>query len=507
MINVCELFAGVGGFRLGLEKASDEFNFVWANQWEPGKIKQHAFDCYVSHFGTQNHVNSDISEIDKLEIADHDLLVGGFPCQDYSVARTGAKGIQGKKGVLWWQIRDILEAKEPRFVLLENVDRLLKSPSNQRGRDFGVMLACFNELGYSVEWRVINAAEYGFSQRRRRIFIFAFKNDTEYSNRVNKNNLRQWIHETGFFQEQFPIELECKVEEETQLELLSTNNKYIDSEQINFEYDDIADVSDNFKLEFKNAGIMTDGTIYTEKVIPKYDGTFTLLEDVLERNVDEKYYLDGDSEKLAKWEYLKGAKKIERTSKTGHSYIFSEGSLAFPDPIDRPARTMLTSESSVNRSTHVVRDPETNRLRLLTPVEAERLNGFDDNWTNSGMPEKFRYFCMGNALVVGLVEKMGKSIENIFEKEDTIDISNDNNTEIVNKQIIIYYKEILDRLDKINLLTNENDFNEILSLFKYYQDNVLNSSTDFIIEKIQKDIELIINKKSYNTHDEVAITK
>src|SRR5699024_1949588 len=161
------------------------------------------------------------------------------------------------------------------------------------------------------------------------------------------------------------------------------------------------------------------------KVIPKYDGTFTLLEDVLERNVDEKYYLDGDSEKLAKWEYLKGAKKIERTSKTGHSYIFSEGSLAFPDPIDRPARTMLTSESSVNRSTHVVRDPETNRLRLLTPVEAERLNGFDDNWTNSGMPEKFRYFCMGNALVVGLVEKMGKSIENIFEKEDTIDISND----------------------------------------------------------------------------------
>ncbi|MDY5212357.1 DNA cytosine methyltransferase, partial [Intestinibacter sp.] len=177
MIRVCELFAGVGGFRLGLEKSSNDYKFVWANQWEPGKKTQHAYDCYVSHFGKENHINSDISEIDKKEIPNHDLLVGGFPCQDYSVARTGAQGIQGKKGVLWWQIRDILEAKQPRFVLLENVDRLLKSPSKQRGRDFGVMLACFNELGYSVEWRIINAAEYGFAQRRRRIFIFAFKNN------------------------------------------------------------------------------------------------------------------------------------------------------------------------------------------------------------------------------------------------------------------------------------------------------------------------------------------
>ncbi len=420
MINVCELFAGVGGFRLGLEKASDEFNFVWANQWEPGKKKQHAFDCYTSHFGTENHVNLDISEVDKREIPSHDLLVGGFPCQDYSVARTGAKGIQGVKGVLWWQIRDILEAKNPRFVLLENVDRLLKSPAKQRGRDFGVMLACFNELGYSVEWRVINAAEYGFSQRRRRIFIFAFKNDTEYAKGINKENFRQWIHETGFFQSQFPI---YPIKGNVGNKLISTfEEKVIEVQQVSMEYDDIVDISDNFKLEFENAGIMSEGKIYTEKTFPKYNGPFTLLKDILETDVDEKFFLDGDEEKLAKWEYLKGAKKIERTSKTGHSYIFSEGPLAFPDPIDRPARTMLTSESSINRSTHVVRDPQTERLRLLTPVEAERLNGFDDNWTNSGMPEKFRYFCMGNALVVSLVEKMGIAIKNIVDNEEIVNV-------------------------------------------------------------------------------------
>jgi DNA (cytosine-5)-methyltransferase 1 len=424
-MRVCELFAGVGGFRLGLEKAWENFDFVWANQWEPGKKKQHAFDCYVSHFGKEEyHVNEDISKIDKNTIPNHDLLVGGFPCQDYSVARTGAQGIQGVKGVLWWQIRDILEAKRPKFVLLENVDRLLKSPAKQRGRDFGVILACFNDLGYSVEWRVINAAEYGFPQRRRRIFIFAFRNDTEYSININEENLISWIHETGFFKQQFPIQPVDMNEEDGQFIWSSADkgNK-VDSEQITMEYDDIVDISDGFKMEFRNAGIMTNGIIYTEKTTPLCNEDYTLLRDILETDVDEKYYLDGDEAKLSKWEYLKGSKKIERTSKTGHTYIFSEGPLAFPDYIDRPARTMLTSESSVNRSTHVVQDPQTNRLRLLTPVEAERLNGFDDNWTNSSMPEKFRYFCMGNALVVGLVEKMGKTLHDIF-------INEQNNNEI-----------------------------------------------------------------------------
>jgi len=529
MIKVCELFAGVGGFRLGLEKASDEFKFVWANQWEPGKIKQHAFDCYVSHFGEENHENTDISKIDKNEIKDHDLLVGGFPCQDYSVASTGAKGIQGKKGVLWWEIRDILEAKKPRFVLLENVDRLLKSPASQRGRDFGVMLACFNDLGYSVEWRVINAAEYGFSQRRRRIFIFAFKNDTEYAKSINKSNLRDWIYNKGFFQEEFPIisennKLEDKgysnsIESE-QLSIIDSENivakevaitkeEKIDAEELIMEYEDIVDISNNFKMEFKNTGIMTNGVIYTEKTVPKYNGEFTLLKDILETNVDEKYYLDGDEEKLAKWEYLKGAKKIPRTSKSGHSYIFSEGPLAFPDPIDKPSRTMLTSESSVNRSTHVVRDPQTNRLRLLTPVEAERLNGFDDNWTNSGMPEKFRYFCMGNALVVNLVEKMGQSIKNIVDNEsipekECILFEEIDTREY--KQIVSYCEDIIDTFNKISNLTTESNFNRILDIVKEYQVDILKSSKQEAIEKMAKNIELVFRNKD-NISNEVAITK
>ena len=405
-MRVCELFAGVGGFRLGLEDCSDEFRFVWANQWEPSKKVQHAYDCYIKRFGeNENHVNEDISKIDKRSIPEHDLLVGGFPCQDYSVARTGARGIQGVKGVLWWQIREILREKQPRFVLLENVDRLLKSPAKQRGRDFAIMLACFNDLGYSVEWRVINAAEYGFVQRRRRIFIYAFKNDTNYFNKVDVNNLEKWIHEDGFFQDQFPILAKDEVDN-------------VKAKSIVMEYSDIVDVSDNFKFEFENSGIMTNGNVYTEKTVPRYNGKFTLLRDVLESNVDEKYYIDTDEAILEKWKAPKAAKRINRVSKTGHEYIFSEGALAFPDSTDRAARTMLTSEASVNRSSHVIEDPGTGRLRKLTPVEAERLNGFRDNWTNSGMTERARYFCMGNALVVGLIEKMGHTLLDIYNDEE-----------------------------------------------------------------------------------------
>lgn len=399
---ICELFAGVGGFRLGMERANKEWTTVWANQWEPGKKSQHAYDCYCTHFGkTDNHVNKNISEIDKALIPDHNLLVGGFPCQDYSVARTGATGINGKKGVLWWDIRDILEKKSPSFVILENVDRLLKSPANQRGKDFGIILTCFNELGYNVEWRVINAAEYGFAQRRRRTFIFAYKNETSYSNHISKSVARPdcVFNNVGFFAHTFKI--------------VGVSNDDIRSTVLT--ESDLAEVTEHFSYAFGNAGFMFNGTIYTCDTTPIYEEA-TILRTLLDKDVDKRFYLGNN---LDKWKYLKGAKKIERTSKTGHTYTFSEGPIAFPDPIDKPARTMLTSESSLNRSTHVIEDPQTKQLRLLTPIEAERIQGFDDDWTNTGMPEKFRYFCMGNALVVGLITRMGTYLNTIFDREAT----------------------------------------------------------------------------------------
>lgn len=395
---VCELFAGVGGFRLGLERADKEWKTVWFSQWEPSTSKQWAHDCYVSHWGDINEdTGIDIAKVDKTKIPQHNLLVGGFPCQDYSVARplTSSTGIEGKKGVLWWQIRDVLQAKHASFVLLENVDRLLKSPASQRGRDFGVILACLATLGYSVEWRVINAAEYGAGQRRRRTFIFAYDNTTKYAVSHNKNTPQNIINISGFFANAFPIDT---------IENIS---------QTKIDYEDILKVSETFSFAFKNSGIMRNGNIYTAEVNPVIEQPI-ILRSLLQKNVPEKYYLDG---MLDKWTYLKGAKKIQRTSKNGHSYTFSEGAITFPDSLDMPARTMLTSEGTINRSTHVIKDPETERLRILTPLEAERIQGFEDNWTEI-MPDRSRYFCMGNALVVPMITRMGTLLSRIFDAEE-----------------------------------------------------------------------------------------
>ncbi|MFG6372863.1 MAG: DNA (cytosine-5-)-methyltransferase [Oscillospiraceae bacterium] len=401
---ICELFAGVGGFRLGFDRLKSGWETTWFSQWEPGAKTQWAHDCYVQHFGDspdlkkEFHTGEDISTMDKQAIPDHSLLVGGFPCQDYSVAHTlsSSHGIEGKKGVLWWQIRDTIIAKKPSFCIFENVDRLLKSPAKQRGRDFGVILACLADEGYSVEWRVVNAAQYGAAQRRRRTFIYAYRNDTIYGQKMAGVQAKSIIKAEGLMAKAFPIQEMGRTVETT----------------LN---DNIVDVSDSFVFAFENAGYMHEGKIYTAKIVEAEEKPI-LLGEILQKNVSEKYYISGD--KMAKWTYLKGAKRIPRKSADGHEYIFSEGPIAFPDPWDRPGRTMLTSESTLNRSTHVVTDPGTGKLRLLTPVEAERLQGFDDEWTNSGMPDRMRYFCMGNALVVPMITRMGSILDKIIELEN-----------------------------------------------------------------------------------------
>ena len=395
-IKVVELFAGVGGFRLGIEQTKNRiFDVNWANQWEPSRKVQHAFDCYNKRFKTGEHINKNIEEISNNEMAETkaDMIVGGFPCQDYSVARTlsGELGIQGKKGVLFWQIIRFVQNTYPKYLLLESVDLLLKCTSSQRGRDFAVMLSTLNELGYNVEWRVINAADYGNAQRRRRVFIFGYKQDLDYSNAMNKEKLEDIVYRNGMFAQAFPIENEPNKNRVAETIISS----------------DIVEVSDNFKFQFYNSGVMRNGKVLTIDTIPKYEKPLT-LKDVLEESVDENYSLNFDQ--IEKFRYLRGPKKIKRTTKEGHEYYFSEGGMSETDSLDLPARTMLTSESSVNRSTHLLNID--NIYRTLTPIEAERLNGFPDNWTDT-MPDRMRFFCMGNALVVPIITRIGNQIEKI----------------------------------------------------------------------------------------------
>jgi DNA (cytosine-5)-methyltransferase 1 len=416
-IKVIELFAGVGGFKLGLEgwegksatskylePIDSNFKVVWSNQWEPSTKIQHASSVYEERFGKESHSNNDISVVDIKDIPDHDMLCGGFPCQDYSVAKQLSKseGIEGKKGVLWWQIHRILSEKKdkcPEFIFLENVDRLINSPASQRGKDFAIILASLSDLGYVVEWRVINAADYGFPQRRRRVFIFAYHNRSKVIKKIK--NPVDWIKTDGLFASGFEIQ---------------NNNEMIFPIELR---GDLVELTNTFNKKtgsvssFGNTGIMINREVWTFNSKPNYDGYKMVLNDIIQdiKEVPKEYFLDAD---LEKWKYLKGGKKEPRKKSNGEIFYYTEGPMSFPDPLDKPARTIITSEGgkTASRFKHVIN--QGGKLRRLTPLELERINMFPDNHSISANDTK-RAFFMGNALVVGVIEKTAQTLLSLLK--------------------------------------------------------------------------------------------
>lgn len=427
-MKIFSMFDGVGGFIVGLENSSKEiFKTLYSNQYEPSRKIQDAYEVGLYRFPNMEHIGTDVALIPNEKFEEMrkngvDMIVGGFPCQDYSVARSKKNelGIEGKKGVLFWEIIRATEVIKPKYLILENVDRLLKAPSSQRGRDFAVMLAAFNELGYSVEWRVINAADYGRAQRRRRVFFFVFRNDTKWGERLHKtyeSNLpkkatteerlaqyQNYIFADGLFGRQFPVK-DMAVK------------KRINANHL---IGDIAEVSETFNDgKFWNSGLMTNGYYYTMETDPIVENPITMGDIVVpEDTVDAKYYITG--EKLEKFKYLRGPKKITRTSADGHEYTYAEGGMSDYDSLELPGRTMLTSEGSVNRSTHLLKI--NGNYRLITPIEAERLQDFPDDWTKfklnakgevEEVSDRMRMFFMGNALVTGIVKRIGDELQKI----------------------------------------------------------------------------------------------
>ena len=417
------MFDGVGGFIVGLNNADPiYFETLYSNQYEPSRKTQDAYEVGCYRFPNIEHIPTDVALIPDekyKEMSENgvDMIVGGFPCQDYSVARSkkNEMGIEGKKGVLFWEIIRATKNIKPKYLILENVDRLLKAPSNQRGRDFAIMLGAFNQLGYSVEWRVINAADYGRAQRRRRVFFFVYRNDTPWAKKIDKefevgdektfDTYKSYIFEKGLFAQQFPVKS-------------SPIKKRV---HFNHLAEDLAEISDNFKDGMMwNSGVMRHGYFYTADTEPLGNEQPITLGDIVipENEVPDNYYITGD--KLEKFKYLRGPKKLTRTSADGHEYIYSEGGMSEYDSLELPGRTMLTSEGSVNRSTHLLKID--GKYRLITPIEAERLQDFPDDWTKYKLNSKgevvevsdrMRMFFMGNALVTGIVTRIANGIKSI----------------------------------------------------------------------------------------------
>jgi DNA (cytosine-5)-methyltransferase 1 len=405
-IRVVELFAGVGGFRLGLDGTNNGgvFEVVWSNQWEPATKRQCASEVYVARFGKEWHSNCDITTVQANTIPDHDLLVGGFPCQDYSVARnlSQAKGLHGKKGVLWWDIHRILKEKAPDYLLLENVDRLLRSPVSQRGHDFATILRSLSELGYFVEWRVINAADHGMPQRRKRIYMMAYKRGSVIYQEAIKDDPKKWLVVTGLIAQAFPVTSIC-----------DAHSFYLNNDH-GFTIDD----NKSNLSPFENTGMMYDGNVHTIKTSPKDFGKKMTLGDLLvpEEIVPKEFYID--TKDLPRWEYLKGAKREKRKTRNGFTYNYTEGAMIFPDRLDRPSRTIITGEggSSPSRFKHVIQVKD-GRYRRLTPTELERLFMFPDGHT-SGVPDVKRAFLMGNAVVVGVIKNLGDILAKYLLQEE-----------------------------------------------------------------------------------------
>jgi DNA (cytosine-5)-methyltransferase 1 len=500
-LHVGEMFAGVGGFRLGLEGPPSKdweteflkfeetgFKVVWSNQWEPGSSKQWASKIYEERFGNEGHSNDDIHSIafNKVEMAETireqipelDVLVGGFPCQDYSVARTvsGELGIKGEKGKLWIPIRNIIHHKRPRpkVVLLENVPRLLNSPANARGLNFAIILNDLISMGYEVEWRVINAAEYGMPQQRKRVFILAYRTPGSTSRQISINGegrygvprkthgpISQWVlgnskntrWEMGPLATAFPVVGEFG----GMHNLLPSIEDFANCKQSPF-----GNVGYAWKYRYGGKSPKKQEIrFWSTKAKPDYDSEkMTIRKNIMvlksEADYDESYEVD--KAELKKWKYEKGEKREFRIRKAdlekypelaelyakckkskdqkvwnkhraefekilgaGGSYNYDEGAIAFPDSIDKPSRTVVTAEigKSASRMRHLIKHDD-GTYRTLFPIETERLNMFPDNWTKMDdekgkqIPDSKRGFMMGNALVVGIIQRLRKPIRELI---------------------------------------------------------------------------------------------
>jgi len=419
-MKVIELFAGVGGFRIGFENASKHFETVLANQWEPGTKVQHAANVYRKQFGDDVLVNEDLNVLleNNYSFPNHDLLVGGFPCQDFSVANTlsRSKGLEGTKGNLWYAIAELIKRKEPKYCLFENVNRLLLSPALERGRDFAYMLTTLNDMNYAVEWMVIDASAYGFPQKRKRVFFMCFKEGTPEYDELKNNN-------SSLLRRAFPF----KKKEHSNIKYSFPEGNFLGSGTP-------VDVLKNFNpapkktksaykykspKKFFQYGTCIDREYDSYDIIPTYNDSYMLLGDIIVKDtVAEEFYVD--SKALEAWKAEKGGYTRTRTTKDGFTYNISFGKMDLYDGLDEPSRTIITAEGgkSVSRMKHLIQTAD-GKSRRLIPLELERLNMFPDNFTEKGLDESGeeyqvldtrRAFLMGNAMVTGIVQKIAEEL-------------------------------------------------------------------------------------------------
>lgn len=367
-----ELFCGIGGFRYGLEtirwtrleghrdnadtSSRESFQCVWAND-----IDKYACQVYRKNFGTGELYEGDIRTVDAATIPDHDLIVGGFPCQSFSIAGKRG-GFEDTRGALFFEICRIARAKRTKYLFLENVKGLL---NHNQGKTFETIIRTLDELGYDCEWQVLNSKNYGVPQNRERVFIIA--------NIRGERRLQV-----------FPI----REDSQPDIVLPTLTARYYGG-QANGGYIGYKQAQD---LKFMY-GIMGDkNKMWLE------DGKDN------SRNFPQGqrvYSPEGISAQLT-------AQGSGWGAKTGLYEIPETAQALQTDGQSRTGTSWGTNKPQSARS-----------IRRLTPIECERLQGFPDNWTKYGIDkngeevlisDSQRYKMCGNAVTTNVITEIGKRL-------------------------------------------------------------------------------------------------
>jgi len=298
-----ELFAGIGGFGLALNRQGH--TCVYANEWD-----KYAAQTYEKNFGHKPDTN-DIKDIESNNIPDHDLLLGGFPCQSFSVAGKRG-GFNDTRGTLFFEIARILKDKRPTYLLLENVKGLL---SHDNGRTFQTIMRTLDELGYDLQWQVLNSKNFGVPQNRERVFIIGHL----------RGESRPKI---------FPIRKDDEIPSKRQRQISPT--------------------------------------------------------------ITQRYYKQGQSDR-----YIAVEKPVAIPVLTPDRIKKRQNGRRFKK--DGEPSFTLTGQ---DKHGIMINDM---KIRRLTPLECERLQGFPDGWTE-GVSDTQRYKQLGNAVTVNVVEEIVKRL-------------------------------------------------------------------------------------------------
>jgi DNA (cytosine-5)-methyltransferase 1 len=390
-IRFIDLFGGVGGFHLGLQRAS---NIIQQNEGRKHKLSQqggehsehsertvrkpkpvfrcvfysdidkYAVKTYNKNFGT-NYKPTDIRNVKADSIPEFDLLCAGFPCQAFSIAGK-RKGFEDTRGTLFFEICRLLESKRPRLCLLENVKGLL---NHDEGKTFGIILQSLDELGYDVEWQVLNSKHFCVPQNRERVFIIGHFRGSGGRKvfPITKNN-RKVVKLQG--QPAIVNTIQAGYERNRQQSYIIEGSEP-SQEKATIVHNIYGGFGEGVR-EFDNIS----PTIRT----PKGGGHLPMV--MLKTNTKQGYDVPRDRKDGIRLEFPE--------SKTARGRVIKDATPAL--------KTGGTEGVLDNR-----------RIRRLTPIECERLQGFPDNWTK-GVSDTQRYKQMGNAVTVNVIEAIGRRI-------------------------------------------------------------------------------------------------